>query len=618
MKKKIIIILSIVSLLFIFGGVYLIKSIETNATRFDELIMFHKVEILRENLLLNIRRAEADLYSQGTRHAESANSVESHVDAMKNTINICFGCHHEESVLLRLRDLQQQVEQYSQQVSKGMTLKTDTGRFRVELERAHLIGDSLISKINTMIAITNKKLAERTDDALREVHRTKILLILVIAAGPFVIALMAFSVLRGVTRPIQALLNATRNLKTGDLEYRVAGLPDEFGELAVGFNAMASSLKAQMKKIEESEKRYRLLFESAGDAIFILDGEGDNMGEIVAANQAAVKMHGYTHAELLTMNIRDLDDADSSAKVPDRIERIFEGQWLKREINHVRKDGTVFPVAISAGLLELGNHRYILAIDSDITERKQAEETLQRTEQLKMTGELAAGLAHEIKNPLAGIKASIEILSTAPYLPEDDKRVLVLVIGEIKRIELLIRDLLNFARPSRPQFEDTDVNAILDSVASMVLKNPRSPADASKTIYVVRDFEENLPAITADPMQLKQVFVNLMLNAVDAMHGRGTLGIKTRFDLATRDILIEVSDTGKVPDSAVMNKIFQPFFTTKPKGTGMGLAISKRLIENHRGTIGIVKNVSGGVTFRMSLPVAQVIQNQTTGPSAAL
>ncbi len=152
----------------------------------------------------------------------------------------------------------------------------------------------------------------------------------------------------------------------------------------------------------------------------------------------------------------------------------------------------------------------------------------------------------------------------------------------------------------------------------MVLKNPRSSASVSKTIYVVRDFEENLPAITADPMQLKQVFMNLMLNAVDAMHGSGTLGIKTRFDLAARDILIEVSDTGKVPDSAVMNKIFQPFFTTKPKGTGMGLAISKRLIENHRGTIGIVKNASSGVTFRMSLPVAQVIQNQTTGPSAAL
>jgi len=610
MKKKIIIILSIVSLLFIFGGIYLIKSIETNATRFDELIMFHKVEILRENLLLNIRRAEADLYSQGTQHAETVDSVESHVGAMKHTINVCFGCHHEESVLLRLQDLQHQVEQYGEQITNGLAQKSDAGRFRVELERANIIGEALIDNINTMIAITDKKLSERTDDALHEVHRTKILLIMVVAAGPFVIALMAFSVLRGVTRPIQALLNATRNLKTGNLDYRVVGLQDEFGELAIGFNAMVSSLKEQVKKIEESEKRYRLLFESAGDAIFILDGEGDNMGKIVAANQAAVKMHGYTHEELLTMNISDLDDADSSARVTDRIERIFEGEWLKREINHIRKDGTVFPVTISAGLLELGNHRYILAIDSDITERKQAEETLQRTEQLKTTGELAAGLAHEIKNPLAGIKASIEILSTAPYLPEEDKRVLVLVIGEIKRIELLIRELLNFARPSQPQFDDTDVNAVLDAVAGMVLKNPRPSSDVSKTISVVRDFEENLPSITADPMQLKQVFMNLMLNAIDAMQGSGTLGIKTRFDSSARAILIEVSDTGKVPDSTVMDKIFQPFFTTKPKGTGMGLAISKRLLENHRGTIGIVKNVSSGVTFKMSLPVTQVTQQQ--------
>jgi two-component system sensor histidine kinase AtoS len=612
MKKKIIIILSIVSLFFIFGGIYLIKSVETNATRFDELIMFHKVEILREKLLLNIRRAEADLYSQGTKHAESADAVEGHLDAMRNTINVCFECHHEENVLLRLNDLQQQVEQYSKEVNKGLSLKDDLDLLQGELERAHLIGDSLISKVNTMIAITNKKLSDRTDEALREVHRTKILLFLVIAAGPLVIALMAFSVLKGITHPIQVLLDATRKLKQGDLEYRIFGLSDEFGELAVGFNAMAGSLKEQVKKIEESEKRYRLLFESAGDAIFILDGEVDKMGNIVAANQAAVKMHGYALDELLTMNIRDLDDPDASARVSDRIERIFKGEWLKREINHIRKDGTVFPVAVSAGLLEMGNHRYILAIDSDITARKQAEETLQRTEQLKITGELAAGLAHEIKNPLAGIKASIEILATAPYIPEDDKRVLVLVIGEIKRIELLIKDLLNFARPSRPQFEATDVNAVLNAVAGMVLKKPRPAADASKSISIVKDYEEDIPTITADPMQLKQVFMNLTLNAVEAMPSGGILGIKTRHDSATQAIFIEVSDTGKVPDAAVLNKIFHPFFTTKPKGTGMGLAISKRLIENHGGTICIVNNASGGVTFRISLPVIQIRQEQTT------
>jgi two-component system sensor histidine kinase AtoS len=605
MKKKIIIVLSVVSLLLLLGGVYLIGAIDTSTSRFNEIIMFHRVEILRENLLLNIREVEADLYSQGTDRAESGDSVESHVIDMGETINTCFNCHHTESVLERLHDLHHQIDQYGYAVNKVLSVKADADQFRAALSSAHLIGDSLINKVNTMIVMTSRILNERTEDAKQEVHRTRIFLIMLVATGPVLVAILAFTVIRGVTGPIQALLGATRRLKAGNLEHRVEGLQDEFGELAVGFNAMASSLKEHLKKIEESENRYRLLFESAADAIFILEGEGEQSGKIVAANQAAVSIHGYSLDELLKLNIKDIDTPDEAAKVPDRIRRILSGEWIKMEVNHIRKDGTVFPVEVNAGLLEFGNHRYVLAIDRDISERKQAEETLRRTEQLKVAGELATGLAHEIKNPLAGIKASIEILSMAPYLPEEDKGVLVQVIGEIKRIEMLMKGLLNFARPSRPQFDNIDVNAVLDSVADLVLQNPSQVSGASRGIAIVRDFDRHLPVITADPMKLKQVFMNLLLNAIDAMQGGGTLVMKTRFDAAAHAVQIEVSNTGREIGAAVMDKIFQPFFTTKPKGTGLGLAISKRLIEDHGGRIGIAPNPGGGAIFKISLPVTQ-------------
>ncbi len=255
MKKKIIIVLSVMYLLFLFGGFYLVRSMDTNASRFNDIIKFHRVEILRESLLLSIRRVEADLYSQGTPHAESADAVESHVDEMGFEIDSCFNCHHTESVLERLQDLQHQIDQYSHAVSKALILKSDVKRLQTEQEKAHLIGDSLIGKVNTMIAMTNKRLAERTEEALHEVRRTRILLIMVIAAGPVLIAILAFMAIRGITGPIQSLLDATRNLKAGNLGYRIEGLRDEFGELAVGFNAMASSLTEQVKKIEESEKR---------------------------------------------------------------------------------------------------------------------------------------------------------------------------------------------------------------------------------------------------------------------------------------------------------------------------------------------------------------------------
>jgi diguanylate cyclase (GGDEF)-like protein/PAS domain S-box-containing protein len=126
----------------------------------------------------------------------------------------------------------------------------------------------------------------------------------------------------------------------------------------------------------ESENRYRMLFERAGDAIFILDAEGEKAGQIVAANQAAADMHGYTVDELSAMNIRDLDTPDAAKEAPGRIQRMLQGEWIKAEITHRRKDGTVFPVEISAGLLEFGNHKFILAFDRDISERKKIEEKL--------------------------------------------------------------------------------------------------------------------------------------------------------------------------------------------------------------------------------------------------
>jgi two-component system sensor histidine kinase AtoS len=608
MKKKITIVLSIVSLLFLLGGVYLIKAIDNNASRFDKIIMYHQIEILREHLLLDIREVQTDLYSQDTAHQESADAVMRHIQDMNNTMQTCFECHHSKVVTERLLDLHQQVDQYGDALGKLLALDVKTARFRKEQEYAHIIVDSLVSKLNTMIVLTKMRLNERTEEALREVHRTRIILITLVATGPLLIAILAFTVIRGVTIPISVLLDATRKLKAGNLEYRIEGLRDEFGELAIGFNVMASSLKEQVKKIEESEDRYRLLFEIAGDAIFILDAEGDAAGNIVAANQAAVAMHGYPHDELLALNIRDIDAPEEAEKVSERIQRIFNGEWIKTEIYHIKKDGTVFPVEISAGLFEFGNHKYILALDRDITIRKQMELALQRTEQLKVAGELATGLAHEIKNPLAGIKLSIEVLSHSleKNLSEEDKDILGKVIEEIKRIESLIKGLLNFARPPQPQFVNTDLNAVLDSVASMVLQNQLRTPGASRSIELVRDLDDHLPKIMADPMQLRQVFMNLLLNAVDSMKDGGKLGIKTRFDPAAGSVRVELSDSGRGIDAAIREKLFQPFFTTKSKGTGLGLAISKRLIEDHGGKIGIEQNAAGGATFIITLPATRL------------
>jgi two-component system sensor histidine kinase AtoS len=341
----------------------------------------------------------------------------------------------------------------------------------------------------------------------------------------------------------------------------------------------------------------------------MLEAEGENVGRIVSANRAAANMHGYTVEELVGMKIQDLDTPEAAEGSPERVRRILNGEWIDAEITHRKKDGSAFPVEISAGLLELEDQKYILAFDKDITERKQSEEALQRAEQLAVVGEMAAGLAHEIKNPLAGIKLSIEVLSNELDLAEKDGELTQRIIAEINRIETLLKNLLNYATPPTPKFAPIDVNRIIESalkIAKYSLKGPArgAPPEQPKEIKFIREFND-LPFVIADTEQLQQVILNLLLNAVYAVHSRGTIRLSTSAN-ADDSIQIVVSDDGKGIAELDLEKIFLPFFTTKPKGTGLGLSICKRLIEQQNGTISVARSPEGGLTFTIDLPVEQM------------
>lgn len=606
MKKKIIIGLSIFALIFFLGGIYIIVTIEKTTEKFDQLIELHQVEILREHLLIQIKRVQTDLTLKDTRFARDVDVIVRNVRNLHNVLDTCFSCHHTGPVMKRLEELKKQTGEYEDALSRLMTIRANSARLAEEEERAFKAGETLTDMVNSMIMLTSMKLSQRTQSVLKDVSNTKAILFMLVAVGPLLASGLAFIFIRGYTRPVNTLLEATRKIKTGDLDFRVEGLTDEFGELAGSFNEMAVSLKAQLVKIEESEKRYRMLFEKAGDAIFIVDAEGENVGHIVNVNEAAAAMHGFTTNELMGLNIiRDLDAPSAEKKTQELIKRILNGEWIKAELEHQKKDGTVFPVEISAGLLEIGTHKYILVFDRDITERKRTEETLQRTEQIKICGEMAVGMAHEIKNPLAGIKVSIEVLLEELDLEESDREVLVKVISEIRRLELLIKALLNFAKPPKPQFSLVDLNGILETAASFSLKNP-----SCSPIKALRDYDRHLPETMADPMQLQQVFMNLILNAAEAMPGGGTLELKTSYDASSNALRIMISDTGEGIADEMKEKIFQPFFTTKSKGTGLGLAISKRLIEQHGGSIIADSNHPKGTIFRISFPLMLKLEEE--------
>jgi two-component system sensor histidine kinase AtoS len=609
MKKKIIIGFIVLATCFTAGGLYITLSIDRVISELETIITLHQVEILRKNLLTDVKAVQQDLLLKDSPHASDVDVFVKHGEAMAAEIDGCFECHHEDAPRGRLEGLHAAISTYQTALSRVYTTRANVERLNREKRVAFHIGQRIIAEVDAIVASSSNTLAENTQLAMDSISRTRRLLNALVVAGPTLGLAVALYFIWYLTRSVNTLIGATRRLKAGELEHKIEGLDDEFGELGGSINEMALSLKEMFQAIAENQKRYRMLFESAGDGIFMLEAEGDNVGRIVSANTAAAEMHGYTVEELLDLDIWDLDTPEAAAGGPDLVRRMLAGEWISAEITHRKKDGTIFPVEISAGLLEFEDQKYILAFDKDITERKQAEEALQHAEQLVVVGEMAAGLAHEIKNPLAGIKVSIEVLTNDLELAQEDKEIFRRIVDEINRIETLLKDLLRYAKPPIPSFAQIDVNKIIEASiksAAFSLKSPgeKAKVQKQKDIRFDQDLCEELPRIVADAAQLQQVMLNLLLNAISAIQERGSISIATSTP-SDGLVRIAVSDTGKGMAEEDLDKVFLPFFTTKPKGTGLGLSICRRLIEQQNGTIRVAGNAEGGLMFTIELPVEQ-------------
>jgi signal transduction histidine kinase len=249
-------------------------------------------------------------------------------------------------------------------------------------------------------------------------------------------------------------------------------------------------------------------------------------------------------------------------------------------------------------------HELVTSFNEMASSLKEHQIRIQKTECLAAVGELSAGLVHEIKNPLAGIKVAIEVLNNELDLEDVDKEIFSRVISEISRIESLLKNLLNYARPSKPQHISVNLHEILDGIiktTEFAIKNPKDPDRLSKDINFTKDFDSDIKEINADPAQLQQVLLNLVLNAADAIKKQGTINIKTTKN-SDKSVEIEISDTGPGIDQESIDMVFNPFFTTKSGGTGLGLSICRRLIEQHNGTIFVFNNPGGGAVFVITLP----------------
>lgn len=234
---------------------------------------------------------------------------------------------------------------------------------------------------------------------------------------------------------------------------------------------------------------------------------------------------------------------------------------------------------------------------------KKSKSYIRRADRLASLGTLTAGLAHEIRNPLVAIKTFTQLLPERLEDEEFRSHFLNIVSGEVDRISALVTELLEFARPSEPKFELENINEILDGMILLV-----SSETKSKHINIAKDYGTDLSPITIDREQMKQVFLNILLNGIEATRGNGKIVVKTRSFIKLDGepyIQIEFTDNGCGIAPEYLEDIFTPFFTTKEKGSGLGLSISNQIIQDHKGYIDVESQLNKGTSFFINLPISQ-------------
>lgn len=353
---------------------------------------------------------------------------------------------------------------------------------------------------------------------------------------------------------------------------------------------------SHLQQLKDSEERLRSIVEAAVDGIIVIDARG----LIEAFNPGAERLFGYASSEVMGKNVNILMPEPYHSEHDGYVRRYLETGEQKiigigREVTAKRKDGTTFPVHLSVGEMTLNGRRKFTGIIHDLTTRVAMEERLREQAALARLGEMAAVIAHEVKNPLAAVRGAIQVIGKRLAAGSREAAVITDIIARIDTLNLLVRDLLLFARPPQPRPIAIDVLGVLGITVDLLR------ADDSHGAVVVT-IDGDAPHILADAELLKIVFLNLLINSAQAMKGQGEIGIQVSRD--GNDCVVVVTDTGPGIPPEVRGRLFTPFVTTKSRGTGLGLSTVKRLIEAHQGSIRVDSPASGGAQITVRLPLA--------------
>ncbi|UCE07388.1 MAG: HAMP domain-containing protein, partial [bacterium] len=500
-------------------------------------------------------------------------------------------------------------------------LNLTAGKF----EEIHTSGSTVYYNMVEPITFENERLGlvilglslEDLDIKLKQMRNKAIYIAFV--STLFVFACVFWGVDR-LTRPIKDLDQAARKVSQGDLSQLVENKrDDELGRLAKSFNEMILRLKESQeevshytqlleKKIDErtyelrlSEQKYRTLFEHAGTAVALIDKNG----KFLMVNKRLEDLSRYSKEELEgKITLSDFLSAVDCNKIKGLCNDNGKDEETGFPINHectfIDRLNNGKNVNLTISLIP-GTLKLLISI-VDVTELRVLQKRLARSEHLAVLGELSAAIAHEIRNPLVAINTSVGILKNALDLNSEDDELMKIISEESMRLNKIVDDFLKFARPNEPQFTYTNVNSLIEEI--LVVLRSRFNENIQKDI----NLSDDLPEISADPNQLKQVVMNIFINAIEAMPAGGLLTVSTRYIKDTNRnsqpfLEVAIKDTGYGIEEQDLKKIFQPFYSNKAYGIGMGLAICERIIHNHGGQIRAESKTGEGSQFTLVLPV---------------
>jgi len=432
----------------------------------------------------------------------------------------------------------------------------------------------------------------------------QLFLLFAISAGLLLLVWVSSYFIAGVMiRPLRHILDYVNEIAVGSFGKKIAVRSrDELGTLSSRVNAMADNLQTYMNRLRDSAEELRSTKEylesfvnHTSDAIHVTNMQG----EVKQANKAFEAIYGWCPEDAIDRE---------PVIVPEHLKREYEDLRARVEAGQsvtdyetvrLTKDGSLIDVSITVSPIRDEREEVvaIAEISRNITARKQAEEMIRRTEKLSVIGQLAAGVAHEIRNPLTTLRGFVQLGQKQGALSSS---YLDIMLPELDRINLIVSEFLVLAKPQISEYKLTDMAGLLQDMISLL----ESQASLVNVAFKPR-FALDVPHIVCDENQLKQVFINVIKNSLEAMEDEGgEIGIELeRSEGEEEAIVIRVTDQGRGIAAEHLSRLGEPFFTSKSSGNGLGLMVSQRIIANHRGAISFASKPEEGTQVEIRLPI---------------